>query len=56
MAQTGLTRFPVVERGLDRKLVGMISLSDLLTGRTKTLEAEHRRERVLSLRLGRRAG
>jgi len=56
MAQTGLTRFPVVERGLDRKLVGMISLSDLLTGRTKTLEAEHRRERVLSLRLGKRAG
>jgi H+/Cl- antiporter ClcA/CBS domain-containing protein len=55
MAQTGLTRFPVIERGTDRRLVGMISLSDLLTGRSRTLDAEHRRERVLSLRLGRRA-
>jgi len=55
MASTGLTRFPVVERGQDRKLVGMIGLSDLLTGRTRTLDAEHRRERVFSLTLGRRA-
>ncbi len=55
MAQTGLTRFPVVERGEDKKLVGMIGLSDLLTGRSKTLDAEHRRERVLSLRPGKRA-
>ncbi len=55
MASTGLTRFPVVERGPDRKLVGMIGLSDLLAGRTRTLDAEHRRERVFSLKLGRRA-
>jgi hypothetical protein len=27
----------------------MISLTDLLHGRRRTLEAEHRRERVLSL-------
>ena len=52
MASTGLTRFPVVERGAGRRLVGMISLSDLLAGRTRTLDAEHRRERVFSLRLG----
>jgi chloride channel protein, CIC family len=52
MASTGLTRFPVVERNPERRLVGMISLSDLLTGRTRTLDAEHRRERVFSLRLG----
>jgi CBS domain-containing protein len=49
MASTGLTRFPVVERGGTRRLVGMISLSDLLAGRTRTLDAEHRRERVFSL-------
>ena len=54
MATTGLTRFPVVERGSERHLVGMISLSDLLAGRTRTLDAEHRRERVFSLGLGSR--
>jgi chloride channel protein, CIC family len=53
MASTGLTRFPVVERGLERRLVGMISLSDLLAGRT--LDAAHRRERVFSLGLGSRS-
>ena len=51
MASTGLTRFPVVERGEDRTLIGMISLTDLLHGRTRTLEAERRRERLLSLRI-----
>jgi len=51
MAETGLTRFPVIERGDARRLVGMISLADLLKGRRHTLDAEHRRERVLSLGL-----
>ena len=51
MASTGLTRFPVVERGSGRRLLGMISLSDLLAARTRTLDAEHRRERVFSLGL-----
>jgi len=46
MAETGLTRFPVIERGDARRLVGMISLADLLKGRRHTLDAEHRRERV----------
>ena len=45
MAGSGLTRFPVVERG-DGRLVGMISLTDLLTARTRNLEAEQRRERI----------
>ena len=45
MAKTGLTRFPVVERA-DKRFVGMVSLSDLLQGRRRTLEAVHRRERV----------
>jgi CIC family chloride channel protein len=51
MAETGLTRLPVVKRGNGHKLVGMVSLYDLLTARTRTLEAERRRERVLPLRL-----
>jgi CBS domain-containing protein len=51
MAETGLTRFPVVERGDGRRLVGMVSLSDLLKGRRQALDAEQRRERVLTLRV-----
>jgi CBS domain-containing protein len=50
MAETGLTRFPVIERG-SRKLLGMIGLSDLLTARVRNLEAERRRQRVLPVRL-----
>jgi CBS domain-containing protein len=48
---TGLTRFPVVERTDRRKLVGIIALTDLLKARARNLEAEHRRERVLPVRL-----
>jgi H+/Cl- antiporter ClcA/CBS domain-containing protein len=48
MAETGLTRMPVVEGG---KLAGMVSLSDLLRARTRSLEEERRRETVLRLRL-----
>ena len=51
MAETGLTRFPVVERDGTHKLVGMVSLDDLLKARANTLDAERRRERVLPLRL-----
>jgi H+/Cl- antiporter ClcA len=51
MAETGLTRLPVVERDHTRKLLGMISLDDLLKARVSTLDAERRRERVLPLRL-----
>ena len=50
MAETGLTRFPVVERGAGRRLVGIIALGDLLEARLRNLEAERRRERVLPLR------
>jgi chloride channel protein, CIC family len=50
MADMGLTRFPVVERGPDRRLVGMIALDDLLKARVLNLEAERRRERVLRVR------
>ena len=49
MAETGLTRFPVVDR--EQRLLGMITLSDLLEARARTLDAERRRERVLVPRL-----
>jgi len=51
MAETGITRFPVVERNGSHKLLGMVSLEDLLKARTKNLDAERRRERVLPLNL-----
>ncbi len=51
MAESGLTRFPVVEWGDSRKLVGMVSLDDLLRARTRSLEEEHHRERVLRIHL-----
>jgi CBS domain-containing protein len=47
MAETGLTRFPVVDREAPNRLVGMISLDDLLKARALNLEAEHRRERIM---------
>jgi chloride channel protein, CIC family len=51
MAETGFSRLPVLEREGSRKLVGMISLQDLLQARTRVLEEERRRERVLRIRL-----
>jgi chloride channel protein, CIC family len=51
MAETGFTRFPVVERDNPKKLVGIVSLTDLLKARVRNLEEERRRERVLHLRL-----
>ncbi len=51
MAETGRTRFPVVDRTDSRKLVGMISLRDLLHARVRAMEEERKRERVLRIRL-----
>jgi H+/Cl- antiporter ClcA/CBS domain-containing protein len=50
MAETGLTRMPVI-MGRGGVLVGMLALTDLLLARTRVLEAERRRERVLGIRL-----
>jgi CIC family chloride channel protein len=50
MAETGLTRMPVVER-TSGQLVGMVSLHDLLLARVRNLNEERHRERVLELRL-----
>jgi H+/Cl- antiporter ClcA len=49
MAETGLTRLPVISRQ-DGTALGIIELSDLLTARSRILEAEQRRERLLGTR------
>jgi H+/Cl- antiporter ClcA/CBS domain-containing protein len=49
MAETGLTRFPVVDRD-NGQLAGMISLDDLLLARVRYLREERHREQVLRLR------
>ena len=51
MAETGFTRFPVVDRGNEHKLVGVIGLQDLLSARTRNLADERDRERVLRVRV-----
>ncbi len=51
MAETGLTHFPVVERNGGERLLGMISLRDLLAARTRSLAEERDRERVLRIRV-----
>lgn len=51
MAETGFTRLPVVDRDNPRKLVGMISLGDLLKARVRNLEEERHRERILRLHI-----
>ena len=51
MSDTGLTRFPVVNNERERKLIGMVALSDLLRARTRNLEEERHRERVLRMHL-----
>jgi CBS domain-containing protein len=49
MAETGFTRFPVVDE--HQALVGMVSLDDLLKARNRNLQEERARERVLRLRM-----
>jgi H+/Cl- antiporter ClcA len=50
MAETGLTRMPVVDRDT-RELEGMVSLHDLLLARVRKLNEERERERVLRVRI-----
>jgi chloride channel protein, CIC family len=49
MAETGRTRLPVVDASDPTRLVGLVTLKDLLKARTRHLEEERRRERVLPL-------
>ena len=57
MVDSGFTRFPVLSQDGDGKIVGMVSLNDLLHARSRNLEDERARERVLRIRMpfGRRA-
>lgn len=50
MATTGLTRMPVVDPTDHRKLVGLITFTDLLRARQRSLDEERVRERVLKVR------
>jgi len=47
MAEKGVTRLPVVEGDGSGKLVGVISMDDVLKARARNLEEEQRRERIL---------
>jgi H+/Cl- antiporter ClcA/CBS domain-containing protein len=49
MAETGLTRLPVVSRR-SGTFIGMLALTDLLMARARILDAEQRRERILGAR------
>lgn len=49
MADTGFTRMPVIQS--DGQLAGLVALADLLKARSRNLEEERRRERVLRLRM-----
>jgi chloride channel protein, CIC family len=51
MAESGFTRFPVLGQDGDGKIVGIVSLNDLLHARTRNLEDERTRERVLRIRM-----
>jgi CBS domain containing-hemolysin-like protein len=51
MADSGFTRFPVLDPRGDGQIVGMVALNDLLRARTKNLEDERARERVLRIRM-----
>jgi CBS domain-containing protein len=48
MAEKGVTRMPVVQRG-EGRFLGLISLDDLLKARSRHLEEEQRREQTLWL-------
>lgn len=48
MAEQGVTRMPVVQSG-NGKFLGIISLGDLLKARSRHLEEEQRRDRILWL-------
>lgn len=49
MANSGFTKLPVVRRDQPGKVVGIVSLSDLLKARLAAQDTEERRERVLQL-------
>jgi CBS domain-containing protein len=46
MAERGITRMPVVDRET-QKLLGLVTLEDLLKARTRHVEEERHREQVI---------
>jgi CBS domain-containing protein len=50
MSQTGVGRLPVVSPEDPRKVVGLVTRSDLLKGRARFLEEESKRERFIGTR------
>jgi len=50
MVETGFRRIPVIDSD-EGRLLGMVSLDDLLRARSRSLEEERARERVLRLRM-----
>jgi len=50
MAAHGLTRLPVVRPGHPARIVGLVSLRELLLARARNLTDEHHRERTFRLR------
>ncbi|MGH9625209.1 MAG: CBS domain-containing protein, partial [Bryobacteraceae bacterium] len=51
MIETGLTRFPVMDPTDNKRVLGMVSLDDLIRAQSRSLEEERDRERVLRLRM-----
>ena len=51
MAGSGITRFLVTDRTKRNKLLGLVSLEDLLRARIRNLDEERTRERVLKIRV-----
>jgi CBS domain-containing protein len=51
MAETGLTRFPVVTRADPHRILGIVALTDLLRARERNLLEERHRERHLRMHL-----
>ena len=49
MAGSGFTKLPVVKRDEPGKVLGIVSISDLLKARIAAQDTEERRERVLQL-------
>jgi CIC family chloride channel protein len=51
MSESGFTRLPLVDRADKKRVIGMVSLADLLRARGRNLEEERIRQRTFYLRL-----
>jgi CBS domain-containing protein len=49
MAERGVTRMPVIARGPERQIVGIVTLPAMLAGRLRDLQEERDSERVLQI-------